>query len=268
MAFVLSDEEERQTNPKPSTPSSPPPFRRISLKMNEDIVIHNYSNNMKSSQSTRTLSSSHLNPERPILPASHPHLPRADSAIQTDITALKPRQWSSEPVLVKRPSDLGSKHGGKMDYSGRGRYSLLNRDFTPHKSNHRLNLHPTTAMGCESRPSSTFSEESSKWKANYAPMDKDMWESEINSTDKLLFIAEEFVNTARRKLIQIQDWKAIHGRCPQRVLLKNTRGCDDKHRKADILVFSFGLNGIKLCPMAFSLFQISCPLSFRKRLTI
>ncbi|TRY76357.1 hypothetical protein TCAL_00019 [Tigriopus californicus] len=208
MAFVLSDEEERQPAQKHS-PTTPPPFRRISLKMNEDIVIHTYNSNHPHQPPSRTLSSSHLNPERPILQTSHPHLPTADSAIQTDITAVKPRQWASEPLLVKRPY-LGTRHVGKVDFAGRGRYSLLNRDFTPQKSNHRLNLYPPTSANDEQK-SSTFTTENSKWQVNLTLISEDAWDSEIDSTDKLLFIAEEFVSTARRKLVQIQDWKAIYG---------------------------------------------------------
>ena len=111
----------------------------IRLRLNEDIQIHN----PPSSDSNNTLL-------RPILKdySSQPslHHMRSCASSQTDITAVSPdsgkqaqRDWSSDPILSQghqnsvsfRVPEVEEVLRVDKDYREKGRYTILNRDFTP-----------------------------------------------------------------------------------------------------------------------------------------
>ena len=102
------------------------------------------------------------------------------------------QQTEKSTVIQKSYEEIDYKMSKVCTIQG-GRYSLLNRDFSP--------KNPPKSNGCPE-----FGDE-----VDLGPS-RDSSDSD-ESTDTLLEEARQFVSIAKRKLVTLDDWKLIESRC-------------------------------------------------------
>lgn len=228
MAFVASEEEDDEDeNPEAEVEvNEEDDGRTIELIPNQDILIHKPQSSPRPIIRT-TLSSSAL------LSSS----PRSESGSQTDITALRdstqqrgrngpvPPKWSSEPKLSSsrqvtfRVPAVSQVIASGGDSGGGGRYSILNRDFTPKVKDKPSSISANGFIRQKKDEKGTKSHVNIPGKTLEIPgghvPDGYLSSSSGESADELIEEAESFlaaVREGKEALVSVEEWSVKRDR--------------------------------------------------------